>query len=348
MGHVLMKSHRLLLSNFLMSFLLTGLFIYLGHRFGWLERHDKLHPKRRVVSYGGLVIYATYWLNSWRFLGDLWSYPTQRMVFISSTLLVIIGLIDDYFELSALVKAIGILICSNIIFFGTDLHFASNLISIDWSWGTGFKYLLTISWIFIVTNSINLLDGVDGLASSVSVSGLIVLAITSYSFSLSLRYTNLILLLLLVTSILGFIPWNWSPAKIYLGDTGALFIGFMYAIQSITNLKNIGFYTIILPVIFYLVPLFDTAYVIVRRYLNKQSILSRDESHLHYSLRRYGLSDTQIVLVMVAITAICSLLGLLSQVFAPYRHWITLVILMAAGFIFLWLLSKNLRQDKAS
>ena len=115
----------------------------------------------------------------------------------------------------------------------------------------------------------------------------------------------------LVAALIGFLPYNFHPAKIYLGDTGSLFIGFMISVFALYGLKNATFITIIIPVIILGVPITDTVYAILRRILNKKPISQADKHHLHHRLMQMGLSHRQTVLVIYGIALIFSSISLL-------------------------------------
>lgn len=284
-------------------------------------------------SYGGLAVFISFWLGFFTMFPVLLFTSPQWNIFIASLIVLITGIIDDYYDIKPWQKTLGILIGANLIYFNTGLTFSSVLIEGVPSWLFGaFAYVLTIGWIYFVTNAVNLLDGLDGLVSSVSITSLVTLSIMTYISSLSIRLTFIMMLVLLAAAIVGFLPFNWFPAKIYLGDTGALFIGFMFATLSVYNLKNVSLFSLIIPILFYAVPLFDTSYAIVRRFLSGQSMVEKDEDHLHHRLLRQGFSVPQIVWMMILTTAVFSAIALLSQI---YLHLRWLLIFLSAVLIVL-------------
>lgn len=277
-------------------------------------------------AFGGLAVFCSFWLGFFVMFPTLIKQSPQWNMFLASVIVLMTGIIDDYFELKPWHKSVGILIGANMIYFMTDVSFSSLLISGVPIWLFDlFAYVLTISWIYFVTNAINLLDGLDGLVSSVSITSLITLTVMFYLSSFSIRLSFIMMLVLLATAILGFLPFNWYPAKIYLGDTGALFIGFMFASLTVNNLKNVSLFSLIIPILFYAVPLFDTSYAIMRRVLSGQSMMEKDEDHIHHRLLRYNFSVVQIVSLMIIITIVFSIIAILSQLYLQYR-WILLVI----------------------
>ena len=274
-------------------------------------------------SYGGIPIFISFWLGFFILFPSLLFNSSQWYIFLSSLVILLTGILDDYYVLKPWQKSVGILIAANMVYFLTEVEFSTVFLPAVHPYiFLIMSYLLTITWIYFVTNAVNLMDGIDGLAGSVTLTSLLILAVTTVLFSSSIRLAFLLMLLFLILSILGFLPLNWSPAKIYLGDTGALFIGFMYASLSVTNLKNASFYTMILPIFVYVVPLFDTSYAIFRRLISGKSIVQKDQDHVHHRLTRLGFSNAKIVILMVGITIIFAVLAIAAQQFRTYRLWI--------------------------
>ena len=165
---------------------------------------------------------------------------------------------------------------------------------------------VTMLWIVGITNAINLIDGLDGLASGVSFIALLI-----FSFmSLQVNQNTLIALLSLALAgaVLGFLRYNFHPAKIFLGDTGSMFLGFTIAVISVMGLlKSVTLYTFITPILILGVPIFDTFFAIVRRYKNNQPIFAADKAHLHHRLLNLGFSHRQAVLAIYCLALVFGL-----------------------------------------
>ncbi|EFR31455.1 MraY family glycosyltransferase [Eremococcus coleocola] len=306
--------------------------------------HD-LKNHRQVVTLGGLGIYFAFWTAFYFFNPSFFLVQSLLALFLASTLVLITGILDDLYNLKPWLKSAGVLLAANIIYFWANVSFSTTLLpTVSDSLFQIITYLLTMVWIFLMTNAINLIDGLDGLASSVTLISLITLIVTTYFFSISISLSILVMLLILSGAILGFIPFNWQPAKIYLGDTGALFIGFMYASLSVTNLKNASFYSLAVPVLIYLVPLFDAFFAVLRRFMTGKSIVVADHDHVHHRLLRLGLKEWQVVAIMIFITLLFSSLAILTQLFASARQYI----LMGAMALVLLLLLIMIRINKTS
>lgn len=311
-----------------------------------LWKYLKPNVKNKPPTFGGLAIFVSFWSGFFALFPSLLGHTSQTYIFLSSLVIIFTGMLDDYLVLKPWQKSLGILISANMVYFLTEVEFSSILLpNLSPLVFQVISYILTILWIYFVTNAVNLLDGIDGLAGSVTLTSLLILALTTILFASSIRLAFIMLLLLLFLAILGFLPFNWSPARIYLGDTGALFIGFMYAALSVTHLKNASFFTMILPVFIYVVPLFDTSYAIFRRLMTGQSIVQRDQDHVHHRLTRMGYSNAKIVGIMVGITIVFAVLAISAQQFRTYRPWImglTLIIVIGLSW---WMY--HLGQDKS-
>ncbi|MHA3226512.1 MraY family glycosyltransferase [Globicatella sulfidifaciens] len=332
----------------LLSFVLTAVLLHIAKRKKWLDKdpHQIQESQKKVASYGGIAIFLSFWIGSIFTIPQLLSSSNQFWLFIASIVILIVGIIDDTIELNPIQKTIGILLAANLLYFKAGIEFSSALLpEASPLFFEILSYSATIIWIYAVTNAVNLIDGVDGLACSVSIVSLITLIITTYFFSLSIRMAFLTMLILLTGAILGFLPFNWVPARIYLGDTGALFIGFMYAALSVSNLKNASLFSLIVPVLIYMVPLFDASYAMMRRFLTNKPIGQADREHLHHRLLRFGFSKRQVVLSMICITIIFSLIAIFSHIWPNYRV-IWLIVTGVILIILMVTMNKLSKQNK--
>lgn len=235
-------------------------------------------------------------------------------VIVASCVVVVVGFLDDIYELKPRLKMLGIIMAAVIIWFFTKFHFDSfklpfggPLILFD----PILTFILTILWIASITNAINLIDGLDGLVCGVSSISLFTMAIVSYFFLPTVDFYLTVTILVLMAAIAGFFPYNYHPAIIYLGDTGALFIGFLIGVLSLQGLKNSTAVAVITPVIILGVPILDTFVAIVRRKLSGKPISQPDKMHLHHRLLAMGFTHRGAVLAVYGITIIFSLIALL-------------------------------------
>ena len=291
-------------------------------------------PNSRRVNHkpmptiGGLGIFIAF--NFCNFFLLRAQYPQKQLfaLFLAECIIIITGIIDDIYEIKPYQKLLGIILAALVVYYIADVQMRS--ISIPFMGLFHLKWLsmpITLIWIVAITNAVNLLDGLDGLATGVSIIALTTSAITGFFF-LTMRNTFIpIMMLCLVAALLGFLPYNFHPASIFLGDTGALFIGFMISVFSLYGLKNATFISIIIPIFILGVPITDTVYAILRRMLNKKPIFQADKHHLHHRLIQMGLTHRQTVLVIYGIALIFSFISLL---FPISNFWGSIFLLIAS------------------
>ncbi|MDO1605135.1 MraY family glycosyltransferase [Lactobacillus sp. YT155] len=265
-----------------------------------------------MPTMGGLAIFLALTFSTFVLLRA--QIPTHELfsVFLAQCVVILTGMIDDIRELKPRQKMLGIFVAALIIYFlaGVRMDFLELPFfgHIEFGW---LSFPITIIWILAITNAVNLIDGLDGLATGVSIISLFTMGIVGYFFlNVGNAYVS-IWIFALAASLLGFLPHNFHPAKIFLGDTGALFIGFMLAFFSLKGLKNVTFISVLIPVIIMGVPITDTIYAMLRRILNKKPISQADKHHLHHRLMQLGLSHRQTVLVIYGITLVFSFIALL-------------------------------------
>lgn len=227
-------------------------------------------------------------------------------LFLGILTITILGIIDDTKDLKPLVKLIGQIVAAVIVVaFGTKIEH----ITIPFLYKIGlsdvFSTLITIIWIVGITNAINLIDGLDGLSS-----GITSIACISLLIIFCLNGSPLIAIILitaLIGAIVGFLPFNFAPAKTFIGDTGSNFLGFMLAVISILGIaKTYTLAVIVLPVIVLGLPIFDVVWAIIRRIIKGKSlkaVFKADKGHLHHKLVAKGFSQKQAVLILYGISA---------------------------------------------
>lgn len=268
---------------------------------------------------GGLAIFISF------IIGMLILKPLNPAfipIIIGSSIIVITGICDDLFELSAKYKLIGQLAAAFIVVFLGDLQVL--FINLPFGGHLEFGYLsipFTILWIVGITNAINLIDGLDGLAAGVSSIALITIS------GMALIQGNLFVVAvgtIVLMGTLGFLYYNFHPASIFMGDTGALFLGFVISVLSLLGYKNVTFISFIIPVIILGVPISDTFFAIMRRIINKQPLSAPDKSHLHHCLLRLGYSHRQTVLL---IYAMASFFGLVAVIYSQARIGVSIFLI---------------------
>lgn len=284
----------------LLSLATTPVIIKLAHQFNFVDQPGQRKINTQAVATaGGTAIYLAFMLPLRFFLP---AGPTINGIMIGGTFMLILGLLDDKFEISAPIKLIGQIIGALIlIYYGVKINFITNPFG-------GFIYLgvytvpFTVFWIVSIINTINLIDGLDGLAAGVSIIAVLTL------FAVALQENQVIasmLAVLLAGSCFGFLKYNFNPAAIFMGDTGAMFIGYIIAAVSITGaLKSAAAVTIFVPVLALAIPILDTAFAIIRRIFNDRPIGEADHGHIHHRLLALGMDQKQAVIAVYVISAI--------------------------------------------
>lgn len=295
------------------SYLLTTLYIKAAHRYGWLDRPGpkKLHDKP-VVTMGGIPIFLAVWGGLFGLIPANNWMADAPVIFVSSFIVLMTGIIDDQIELKPWQKMTGILLAANVLYFFTNIRMDSLILPIVGEVELGMlSYFIMMLWISAITNSVNLMDGLDGLAAGTSIISLTTIGLISNFFTATTLVSVVVMIFLMVAVLLGFLPHNFYPARVFMGDTGALFIGFMIAVLSLFGLKHATFISLLIPVAILGVPITDTLAAIIRRVSHKQAISTKDWGHLHHRLLRIGFTHRQTVLVIYAIGIIFSLTALL-------------------------------------
>ena len=315
-----------LIATFLISLILTPFVRLLAFKIDAVDYPNARRiNKKPMPSAGGLAILLAFTIATVVLLPMITKGYVAKTSYLTYTLPVVVGgwiigltgLIDDVKELSPRLKMLGIFLGASVIWFFTDFRlndfkipFGGPFLHFD-PW---LSYILTVIWIISITNAVNLIDGLDGLVSGVSIISLVTMGIVSHFF---LPVPNLFLtmtIFVLVMAIAGFFPFNYHPAILYLGDTGALFVGFMIAVLSLQGLKNATAVAVVTPMIILGVPITDTFLAIVRRTLSGQKFYAPDRNHLHHRLLSLGLTHRGTVLVIYGISMIFAMISLLLNI----------------------------------
>lgn len=251
---------------------------------------------------------------------------------LGGLVIIFLGFADDIYQLSALKKLIAQIIAGLLVVYS---GLVIDVINIPFAgvYEIGFmSYPLTIFWIIAITNAINLIDGLDGLAAGTS--AIIVATIGALAF-LSGKEMILTFSVIIFGSVVGFLFYNFHPAKIFMGDIGALFLGYCIAILSLLGLyKSVTLFSFIVPILLLGVPIFDTAFAIIRRIVNKQSIVKPDKGHLHHRLLKKGLSHRNTVLFIYGMGLIFSITAIILPM-TTLRGTIVIIMLLIIALQFL-------------
>ncbi len=314
----------------LVAFTFTPAVSVLAYRIGAIDvpKDNRRMHKEPIPRIGGLAIFGGFIVASLVFCKLT---PELITIYVGGLIIVAVGVIDDAISVNAWLKLaaqIGVafvavwqgVVIEHISLFGKYVHFGM------WS------IPITVIWIVGLTNAINLIDGLDGLSCGIS-------AISSVSLLLvMLLQTPIDMSMAMVTAVvvgscIGFLPFNFNPAKIFMGDTGALFLGYTMAIISVSGVFKV--HTVIsfaIPMAIFALPLFDTTFAFVRRILHGKNPFSPDRGHIHHRLIDLGFSQKQSVCILYAI---CAILGTSAVMFSGETYGKALLIIAVGILIFL-------------
>ncbi len=299
-----------------------------------IPKDDRRVHKKPIARLGGLAIVTGFFMAIlFNIFNDMandsiyFALNKQMKGLLAGILIIVaVGMVDDIYQLKAKVKLVFQIIAAVIVVAsGTKIEVIYGITEIS-------PYItipLTICWIVGITNAINLIDGLDGLAAGVSSIASLSLFFVSLIFN---RLDAAIITAILAGSTLGFLPYNFNPAKIFMGDTGSTFLGFTLAVISIQGtLKSYTLVAIAIPLLVLGLPLFDTIFAVLRRLVSGKSIMEADRGHLHHKLIDMGLSQRQSVVAMYAASGA---LGLCAVVLAG-KGAISAIIMISAVSIFI-------------
>lgn len=309
------------------SFFMTPVSMWLAPKIGAVDVPKdtrRMHTKP-MPRFGGLAIFTGTMLSLLmviHFLGeklklqieaigaDWHTVPEGSMVGIAlgGLCIYLLGIADDLKNLPAKIKfGCQLIIACIPFYFGVKIEFITNhfgdIFGDTHSYFTGIIcFIITIIWITGITNTVNLIDGLDGLAGGVAAISSLCLAYIQYIHG---SYIPALGMLALAGGTLGFLPFNFHPAKIFMGDGGSLFLGFMLANLSIVGpVKSATVLALIIPVLVLGIPIFDTAFAILRRFINHRPIMEADKGHLHHRLMNAGLGQRRTVLTIYGISGV--------------------------------------------
>ena len=304
----------------------------------------KVH-KTIMPRIGGLAI----------FLGFLFGYilfceQTIQMIsiLIGGFLIVTVGIFDDIKPLKPAIKFGGqILAVAVVVFYGNIVLQDISAYGIYINFGI-FAKPITMFFMLAIINAVNLIDGLDGLADGISSIFFITIAFIGgiVGVSTGLDYS---LTLIMIGATLGFLPFNFNPAKIFMGDTGSLFLGYMISVISLLGFKNVTLTSFVIPILILAIPILDTIFAIIRRLLKGQNIAHADKEHFHHQMLRLMGSQKKTVLVIYSIQILFSIASIIYVLKNPLWGQIIYAILLVLIIIFILktdIIFKRKRKEK--
>ncbi|MDD6254993.1 MAG: MraY family glycosyltransferase [Eubacteriales bacterium] len=306
-----MKYLMIILLSFAISCVVTPFAIKIAPRIGAMDvpRDKRRMHTKPMPRFGGISMFLGTEISLALFLH---SDPKVIAIIIGGACIYAVGAADDIRGLPAKVK-LALQILSAIVIYvgGIQIDFVRNPFNQHTylffpSW---LSFIITIIWIVGITNTINLIDGLDGLAAGVAA---IASGCIAYSAILSGQFEVGLAMFAVSGGAIGFLPYNFHPAKIFMGDSGSLYLGFMIAAVSILgSTKGATLIATIVPFLVLGLPIFDTAFAIIRRWVNGYPIMEADKGHLHHRIMNTGIGQRRTVLIMYCISAIMGMVAVL-------------------------------------
>lgn len=335
---------------FLLGIFILPLVISFSKKAGLVDvpNERKIHHGQ-ISRLGGIAI----WLSSMlTFLAlILLSYYPNGMglsgIIVGGSLMFLLGLIDDIFCLDAKFKLfIQIAIATMVILLGVRIDelyvpFADTTLSLGlWA------YPISLLWIVGISNATNFIDGVDGLAGSIVTIACVAIGIISFVVTPPSPISALVAFIL-AGAMLAFLTFNYNPAKIFMGDSGALYAGFILSTLSITGImRNCSNATMYLPFIILAVPILDVAFSSIRRILKGSSPFVADSEHIHHKLLHHGCSQDKVVLILATFALGCALCAIL--IAGQFGKFCIITVILVVILLLLNMISKAIKKNDAN
>ena len=330
---------------FLLGIFIVPMVIYFSKKNNLVDVPNERKIHHGAISrLGGVAIWVSVMLT-FLCLVLLSYYPKGQglsAIIVGGSLMFLMGLIDDVYGLNAKFKLfIQIAIATIVILLGVRIEVFYNPFGADLSLGI-FSYPITLLWIVGITNAINFIDGIDGLAGSIVSISALAIGIISLVLAPAVPITALIAFILM-GAMFAFLMYNYNPAKIFMGDSGALYAGFLLSTLSITGIvkPNTGI-SMYLPILILAVPLMDVAFSSIRRILKGSSPFVADSEHIHHKLLHAGYSQDKLVLLLASFSMLCAFLSII--VVTTKSKFIIIALSIVAVLLILNTVSKSIKK----
>lgn len=320
---------QILLVTFLTSVILVPISKKIAKQIGALDypNERKIH-KRVMPRLGGFAIYGAFLLG-YILYGN--NSPQMLSVLIGSFIIIIMGMIDDMASIKARYKLLVQIIASVIVVFYGKIYFTEiSILGFNMNFPSPINYILSCCVIVSLINAINLMDGLDGMASGISTIYFLTTAIIALILN---RFGGLdiTLAVIMLGATLGFLVFNFPPASTFMGDTGSNFLGFMIAVICLLGFKVTTITSMIIPFVILALPIFDTLVSILRRIIKGQGIAEPDREHFHHQLLKMRFSPKTSVLIIYLINilfAAVSVFYVLGDTMLAIILYVSLMILL--------------------
>lgn len=327
---LLSKSSLYFLIPLVLSLITVPLAKRVGFRLNvYAEENQRTVHEGKIVRMGGVAIFLAFILGMAYFVN---ADRTVNAIVIGGAIVFLGGLLDDIFNLKPLYKlgfqVVGALVA---ILYGqiylSDLYLPFGIVLSN----DIFSFMISFVWIVGICNAINLIDGLDGLSGGISF--IVVCTIGALGYLMA-RPDIAILSLILAGSIFGFLPYNFYPASVFMGDCGALFLGYMIAVISLLGFKTTAVITLGFPILVLFIPISDTIIAIIRRKLKGQKISQADRDHLHHILMfKLNLGHRNTVLILYLVTALFGASAIMSYYY-PTLSFVLAALLLLGSELF--------------
>ncbi|MBQ2678741.1 MAG: undecaprenyl/decaprenyl-phosphate alpha-N-acetylglucosaminyl 1-phosphate transferase [Firmicutes bacterium] len=312
----------------------------LSIKFGAIDYpKDRGIHKKPMPRMGGVAIVFGFMVTVFvliRFVDEV-NYSQFIGLVVGSLIIAVLGMVDDTRNLPARFKlAVQIIAAIIVVISGTRMHIIQLPMN---SFLRVFSIPITIIWIVGVTNAVNLIDGMDGLASGVSAIASLCIMILCFITGSEMA---VFLSAVLAGSCIGFLPRNFNPAEIFMGDTGSTFLGFVLAVTSIMGVfKGYTILALVVTILCLGLPIFDTLFAIGRRVKNHKPIMQPDRGHMHHRLIDKGFSQKQAAVILYGVSAICGLVAIIIIAKSPPAIVITIIMVVGLSYVIHLFMKRN-------
>lgn len=299
-----------------------------------IPNERKVH-KKNMPRMGGLAIYGAFLLG-YILYGEL---TTQMIsILIGSFIVILVGLFDDIKPISAKYKFLVQIIAALIVVIYGQVYFSEiTFLGIKLEFSLLISYILSTFFIVAISNAINLIDGLDGLSSGVS--SIYFLTISIIGFILGkIGGLDIILSLIMLGATLGYLIYNFPPAKIFMGDSGSLFLGFIISVIALVGFKVATLTSLVIPIVILAIPIFDTVLAIFRRLLKGESIGKPDKEHFHHQLLKLKFSPKISILIIYGINMLFSAVSIF---YVTHHTKIAIVVYLILMIMLLFMILKT-------
>lgn len=324
----------IILTTFLTSLILTQLMIKISKNMNIMDiPNERSVHKKPTPLLGGIAIFLSF-LFGFILFGN--QNPLMISILIASFLILLLGIFDDIKPIKARYKfIIHILVALIVVFYGglKLTHVDIFGLSLNFKWMSPYVTILIIVGII---NAVNLIDGLDGLCAGISSIYFLTIGVIALILN-KFNGLDIILSFIMLGSTLGFLVFNFPPAKIFMGDTGSTFLGLMISVIMLLGFKTVTLTSLLIPLVLLILPITDTLFAIIRRALNKKPIGQADKEHIHHQLLKH-LSTRKTILVIYVVDLIFSVVSIFYAIGKKKEMIIFYILLM---FILLYLVFKT-------